>query len=139
MPLDPDAIQAAAQVVEVISPGSLGGLVANGLPSATVLGTVAFLAYKRVQKAEETLKATLKSCKELLELHTKTMEANDEVVKVLESLMGRDTNQHAHNRWTQNALKLMVRRLGQTRQGGDVDADALELDLPPERDPGLEV
>lgn len=131
MPLDPQTVQAAADAVQVLAPGTLGGVVANGLPSAGVLGTVAWLAYKRVQKAEATVEAISESCLQLLKLHEKDEQSNGEVIQILEKLVARDKSQHLANRWTQDALKLIVRRLGQTTQRGDVDADALELDLPP--------
>lgn len=102
-------------------------------------GTVGLLLYKafskmqeRIENAEATADAVLEICAKLLEMHEddNSKFSTVQITGILGSMVKRDKNQHAHNRWVQDALKLIVRRSGGAKVG-DAEADALDLGRPP--------
>lgn len=102
--------------------------------------TVGFLVYRaftrmqgRIENTEAKSDAILKIVSEMAVLHDSddSKFSTVHVADILRGMVNRDRSQHDHNRWVQDALKLMVRRSGSP---GNIDheADALDLGRPPE-------
>ena len=128
MPTDPEVVAIVQDLLETQSL-TLNNVLTALLPQLGVIGALVLAVVKRVRKAEENLEAIRRSCVQLLKLHEDD-DSNLEIAKILEKLIHRDRGQHAHNRWTQEALKLIVKRVSQASRR-DVEADSLELSQPP--------
>ena len=105
--MDPEV----AELVRQLGGTSAADILTIGGTQTGVFGVIVWSLLKRARRAEELL---------------------EHIGEALEHAVARERAQHRHNRWSQEAITLIVRRIGEMKgvNGGDADADALNLSRP---------